>query len=161
MPIQILPPKGPTLTLTTKAKTMTSTRSQAKSSVDVASEKTSESSYSLDLPTPSPLAPQLLRLGLDARTAETVSAAYFRGANSLKCKFEFEYVSTCRALDATAISHEFGKELQPRLQAVLVSKYRNAVSALVARATEKAKLHVSNIKKSFTKVCPGPNFTTR
>ena len=140
---------------------MTSIRSQTRSFVDVISEKTSESSYSLNLPTPSPLTPQLLRIGLDARKAETVSAAYFRGANNLKCKFEFEYASTCRALDATAVSHEFNKELQPRLQAILVSKYRNAVSALVARATEKAKLHASNIKKSFTEVGSGLNFATR
>lgn len=159
---QTIPPHGTTTLIDiTQAETSMTFGSQATLFLDALSERRSESSYSLDLPTPSPLSPRLLRLGLDAKTAEAVSAAYFRGASDLKRKFEFEYASTCRALDATAGSKEFTKEFLPKLRATLVSKYCNALSGLVTQAAEKAKLHVSKIKKSFTQAGFCPDFTAR
>ena len=75
-------------------------------------------------PLPAPLAPRLVALGLDNKTAATVSKVYHSAALSLKETCETEYVRACHALMATSDDRGYcSKELRSKLLAATVRRY--------------------------------------
>ena len=100
-------------------------------------------------PLPTPLTPTLVGLGLDDRTAATVSKVYISAAISLKQTFETEYTHACNVFMSTSddLGHS-SKDLRSKLLTVAVTRYMQALSKWVEDAIKKAEasLHRRNKK---------------
>lgn len=105
-------------------------------------------------PLPAPLTPALLALGLDNKTASTVSKIYHSAALTLKEACEKEYNNACNALVATSDNRGYSsKELRSKLLTVAIARYTQAVSKWKEEATGKAEASLSKRNK---KVLPKP-----
>lgn len=94
-------------------------------------------------PLPAPLTPTLVGLGLDAKTAATVSKVYLSSAFSLKGTYETEYINACKALLVASDNRGYSsKELRARLLTVSITRYSQALSKWMEEITQKAKASV-------------------
>ena len=113
-------------------------------------------------PLPAPLTPTLVGLGLDDKTAATVSKVYISAALSLKETFETEYTHACTVFMSTSDDRgHSSKDLRSKLLTVAVTRYMQALSKWVDDAIKKAEasLHRRNKKlPSKPKVRSWPYF---
>ena len=109
-----------------------------------------ENAFSL----PTPLVPKLVALGLDTKTAATLSNVYTTAALNLKEVCETEYTRACDAIMATGeYRGHSSKEISSKLLTVAVARYTQALSNWAEEAAERVKaclLHRSE------KVIPEP-----
>ena len=91
-------------------------------------------------PLPAPLTPTLVALGLDTKTAATVSSVYISIALSLKETFEAEYVRVCNVFMSTGdYCGRNGKEFRSKLLAVTIARYTEALSQWMQESIERTK----------------------
>lgn len=101
-------------------------------------------------PLPAPITPKLVALGLDDKTAATVSKVYLSAALSLKETCETEYIRACNAFIATSDNRGYSsKELRSKLLTVTVTRYMQALSKWVEEATQKAQASLPGKKKKL------------
>jgi hypothetical protein len=102
---------------------------------------------------PTPITPKLIALGLDDKTAATVSKVYLSAAHSLKTTCEIEYTSACSALIAASDDRGYSsKELRSKLLTVMITRYTRALSEWMEEATQKAEKSLRRKKKAFPNV---------
>lgn len=105
-------------------------------------------------PLPAPLAPRLVALGLDNKTAATVANVYLSAALSLKETCETEYIRASGALVTTSDDRGYSsKELRSKLLAATVARYIQALSKWMEDAVEKAE---SSLLRRNEKPAPKP-----
>jgi len=98
-------------------------------------------------PLPALPTPKLIALGLDNKTAATVSKVYLSSALTLKETYETEYVNACEALFAASDNRGYSsKELRAKLLTVSVTRYCQALSKWMEEVIQRAKASV--LKKS-------------
>ena len=91
-------------------------------------------------PLPAPLTTTLVTLGLDHKTATSVSKVYLSSALNLGETFEREYNDACRALLIASDNRGYSsKELRAKLLTVLITQYSQALSKLMEEVTQKTK----------------------
>ena len=99
-------------------------------------------------PLPAPLTPTLVALGLDSKTAATVSKVYTSTALSLKGTFETEYIRACNVFVSTSddLGHS-SKELRSKLLTVATTRYMQALSQWMEGTIERAEASLLRRKK--------------
>lgn len=103
-------------------------------------------------PLPAPLTPTLVALGLDSKTAATVSKVYISTALSLKETFETEYIRACGVFVSTSDDHgHSSKELRSKLLTVATTRYMQALSRWIGGTIEKAEASLLRRGKSIPK----------
>jgi len=91
-------------------------------------------------PLPAPLAPNLVALGLDKKSAEALSKVHFSSALTLKATCEAEYISACTALLAASDERGYSsKELRSKLLTVAITRYLQALSKWENEARQRAE----------------------
>lgn len=104
-------------------------------------------------PLPAPVTPTLVALGLDSKTAATVSNVYISTALSLKGTFETEYVRACNVFVSTSDDRgHSSKELRSKLLTVAMTRYTQALSKWLEGTIEKAEASVLRRKKTIPKL---------
>lgn len=99
-------------------------------------------------PLPTPLTPKLVALGLDSKTAATVSKVYLSSALSLKETYETEYSRACDAFITTSDNLGYSsKELRSKLLTVAIARYMQALSKWMEDAIEKAETSLRKNKR--------------
>lgn len=94
-------------------------------------------------PLPAPITPKLVALGLDDKTAATVSKVYLSAANSLKETCETEYIRACDAFVATSDNRgHSSKQLRSKLLTATIARYTQALSKWMDEAVRKAEASV-------------------
>ena len=107
-------------------------------------------------PLPAPIVPKLVALGLDDKTAATVSKVYLSAARSLKETCETEYIRACSAFIATSdIRGHSSKQLRSKLLTVTIARYTQALSKWAEEAVQKAEASLRRKK------IPSPLITVR
>ena len=102
-------------------------------------------------PLPTPLTPTLIALGLDTKTAATVSNVYISSALNLKETLEAEYVRACNAFVSTSdIRGHSSKELRSKLLTAVTTRYTQALSQWMQETIERTKTSLRR-KKSAPK----------
>ena len=102
-------------------------------------------------PLPAPLTPKLVALGLDNKTAETVSKVYISSALNLKRVYEAETNRACDAFVATSDARGYSsKELRSKLLSVTSTRYMQALAKWTEEAIEEAKTSLRVNKKIAT-----------
>ena len=92
-------------------------------------------------PLPAPLTSTLVALGLDSKTAGSVSKVYISAALSLKEAFETEYIRACNVFVSTSDNRgHSSKELRSKLLTVAITRYMQALSKCLHESIEKAKV---------------------
>ena len=90
----------------------------------------------------------LVALGLDNKTATTVSRVYLSSALTLKETYETEYLSACKALVAASDNRgHSSKELRAELLIVSITRYSQALSKWMEEVIQKAKASVLKQRK--------------
>ena len=103
-------------------------------------------------PLPAPVTPTLVALGVDDKTAATVSKVYVSAALSLKETFETEYVRACNVFMSTSDDRgHSSEELRSKLLTVAVTRYTQALSKWLEGTIEKAEASILRRKRSTPK----------
>ena len=108
-------------------------------------------------PLPAPLTSELVALGLDEKSAGSLSKVYISSALTLKRTYETEYDRACNAFISTSDSRGYNsKELRSRLLTVINGWYTQALSKWVEEAIREANSYLLGRKKKHVpqpKVC--------
>ncbi|KAF9648505.1 hypothetical protein BDM02DRAFT_3129015 [Thelephora ganbajun] len=103
---------------------------------------------------PTPIAPKLVALGLDSKTAASLSKVYISAAFNLKEVCEAEYICACNAIVFTSEDRgHSSKELRSKLLTVAVARYMQVLSKWGEEATSRAK---ASLLQRDRKVVPEP-----
>ena len=102
-------------------------------------------------PLPALLTPKLVALGLDNKTAVTVSKVYLSSALTLKETYEAEYINACEALLAASDNHGYSsKDLRTKLLTVSAARYSQALSKWMEEIIRKAEASVLKKNRKLT-----------
>ena len=103
-------------------------------------------------PLPAPVTPTLVALGVDDKTAATVSKVYVSAARSLKETFETEYVRACNVFVSTSDDRgHSSEELRSKLLTVAITRYTQALSKWLEGTIEKAEASLLRRKQRAPK----------
>lgn len=101
-------------------------------------------------PLPAPLTATLVALGLDDKTAASISKVYLSSALTLKGTYEREYSDACKALLIASDSRGYSsKELRAKLLAVSVTRYSQALSKWMEEAIRKAEASILKKRRKY------------
>ena len=94
-------------------------------------------------PLPTSLTPKLVALGLESKTAATISQVYLSVALTLRDKWETEYIKACNALVVASDNRGYSsKELRARLLTVTVARCGQAISEWKEEVIQRAEASV-------------------
>ena len=98
---------------------------------------------------PAPIAPKLVALGLDGKTATIVSRVYLSVAHTLKETCETNFIHASNALIATRDDRGYcSKKLRSKLLTVIIARYTQTLSKWTEEATQRAEASLLRGKKN-------------